>query len=936
LLSDDFKEFLDQYPIEKNNDIKNNLFANKMRNDFLDDFRNFLKPILDLDEYKIKIYHGQGKWVETPWAGITKFDSFQEGLSIGFTFFPEEKFVTLHIVQGYSKISNSTFNERNKVLIEIINSHNDLCARLERHNFTVETTLNTEDSGNSIIEKFYGYDELNNEDLKKDLEVLLEVYQKLIPKYEEMMGEKKGVHDLSSTLKYTSNISNDPNLHDGSYELVNKTVEFISKVNSSKLNVKDMDLLYLMTIGTFKCGWGCKERRIENSNLKEDDKKSLIQVLNSVQGKLENGEYNNSQYHVGMFGTGFMAFEPKLNEDDARKFLRLCVELQKADNDEVMFKEAEKVLNEGIKGLGVGTVSQIFHCLKPFTFPIINGAMNKGTTVYAKLGIELKEPVSESNYIENSKRIKKFKDTNYGFVKNYRAFDLLNFDLYTNNYINNNKNVWLLSPGENAAYWDEFKKNNIITIGWGNLGDLTQFGGDKEKILNALEKTYPKKSESYNASNSNKTSKQTNNAKALLDFSNEMKIGDIVFIKKGTKAILGVGMITSDYNFSKETKIPLAIKKNEHNHFREVEWLKCGEFDITPEGPMILKTLTNITNYPSKTFEGLLYYQALGKLMDFPIDEYINASIKSKWNRGEVKNEIEYSKEDFLQDVVFLEKNYNQLVNLIKRKKNIILQGPPGVGKSFIAKKLAYSIMGCKDENRVEFIQFHQSYSYEDFIQGFRPREDGFYLKNGVFYNFCRKAQVDQNNDYYFIIDEINRGNISKIFGELMMLIEEDKRGKDFAIHLTYANKDEPKFFIPANVYVIGMMNTADRSLAMIDYALRRRFVFYSVNPLFEEDDLFKNHLISKGLEEELAKKIISCFKTLNQKISVDDSLGDGFKIGHSYFCGQGHVNDDYESENDEDWYNSIITYEIAPLLKEYWFDNLEMAQEEIDKLKIN
>ena len=183
--------------------------------------------------------------------------------------------------------------------------------------------------------------------------------------------------------------------------------------------------------------------------------------------------------------------------------------------------------------------------------------MNKGTTVYAKLGIELKKPVSESNYIENSKRIKTIKDTNYDFVKNYRAFDLLNFD----NDIKIGKNVWLLSPGENAVYWDEFRKNNIIAIGWGNLGDLSQFGGDKEKILKALEKTYPKKSESYHAPGSNKTSKQTNNANALLDFSKVMKIGDIVFIKKGITTLLGVGIITSDYKFSKESKIPIKIKK---------------------------------------------------------------------------------------------------------------------------------------------------------------------------------------------------------------------------------------------------------------------------------------------------------------------------------------------------------------------------------------
>lgn len=922
MLSDNFKEILDQYPIEKKKNIKGNAFAFKMRKGFTNDLKGFLEPMLDIDKYKIKISHGQGSWVEKPWAGITKYNSFQDGLNIGFTFFPEEKFVTLHIVQGRNKISNSTFNERNKVLIEIINKEKDLIAKLGRHNFTMGTPLNTEDSG-AIIEKYYEYDELNDTDLKKDLEVVLEVYQKLISKYEEMMGKKTEGHNLISILKNTSNISNNPNLHDGSYELVSKTVEFISKLNPSKLTIRDMDLLYLMTVGTFRCGWDCKVRRIENSNLKEDDKKSLIQILNSVKGKLENGEYNNSQDHVGMFGTGFMTFKGKMNEDDARKFLTFCVVLQKSDDDESMFKEAEKVLNGGIKGLGVGTVSQILHCLKPFTFPIINGAMNKGTTIYDELGVELKKPVLESNYIENSKRIKKFKDKNYGFVKNYRAIDLLNFI----NDLNNSRNFWLLSPGENAAYWDEFRKNNIISIGWGNLGDLAQYGGDKDKILNALEREYPKKSETYNASNSNKSSKQTNNAKALLDFSKEMKIGDIVFIKKGTNTLLGVGILTSDYEFSKESKIPSEIIKTDHNHFRDVKWLKCGEFDVSVVGPMPLKTLTNITNYPSNAFEGLFYYQALAKLMDFPIDEYLNHPPEEDKSK-----DIRYSKEDFLQDVIFLEENYNQLVNLIKRKKNIILQGPPGVGKSFIATRLAYSIMGCKDESRVEFIQFHQSYSYEDFIQGFRPVKDGFNLKNGVFYNFCRKAQDDPNNDYYFIIDEINRGNISKIFGELMMLIEDDKRGEEFAIHLTYSDEGEPKFFIPSNVYVIGMMNTADRSLAMIDYALRRRFVFYSVDPLFEEENLFKSYLINIGLEEKLATKIISRFKTLNEKIIDDDSLGDGFKIGHSYFCA-GNITDDYGSKNYEDWYSSIINYEIAPLLKEYWFDNIETAQEEIDKL---
>ncbi|GAA5818805.1 MAG: Pseudogene of conserved hypothetical protein [Methanobrevibacter sp. CfCl-M3] len=294
-----------------------------------------------------------------------------------------------------------------------------------------------------------------------------------------------------------------------------------------------------------------------------------------------------------------------------------------------------------------------------------------------------------------------------------------------------------------------------------------------------------------------------------------------------------------------------------------------------------------------------------------------------------------YTKEDFLNDVVFVEKEYDELVKLIKRKKNIILQGSPGVGKTFIAKRLAYSVMGLKDENRVEFIQFHQSYSYEDFIRGFRPMKEGFELKNGVFYNFCMKAINNPEHEYFFIIDEINRGNISKIFGEVMMLIEEDKRGKDFAVQLTYSdieysnvnynnnefndeisdnndfndenldkdNESQDKFYVPENLYIIGMMNTADRSLAIIDYALRRRFVFYTVNPLFDEDDknknIFKKYLTENGVDDGLAIKIIRKFKDLNNFIHDDEDLGDGFKIGHSYFC----------VDNVKDQYESIVKY---------------------------
>lgn len=218
--------------------------------------------------------------------------------------------------------------------------------------------------------------------------------------------------------------------------------------------------------------------------------------------------------------------------------------------------------------------------------------------------------------------------------------------------------------------------------------------------------------------------------------------------------------------------------------------------------------------------------------------------------------------------------NYNKLKNLIKRKKNVILQGAPGVGKTYAAERLAFSMMGEKDTSRVMMVQFHQSYSYEDFIMGYRPDDSGFVLTKGPFYNFCKEAEPD-DKDYFFIIDEINRGNLSKIFGELLMLVENDKRGKE--IRLLY--QDE-QFSVPENIHIIGMMNTADRSLAMIDYALRRRFAFYEFEPAFETDGFME---YQANIAYKKFDKLIETIISLNKVISEDEALGSGFRIGHSY-----------------------------------------------------
>ena len=303
----------------------------------------------------------------------------------------------------------------------------------------------------------------------------------------------------------------------------------------------------------------------------------------------------------------------------------------------------------------------------------------------------------------------------------------------------------------------------------------------------------------------------------------------------------------------------------------------------------------------------ILTYKAVqsGATKESVVSEYTN---KGWINNGQLCYSNVEMRSAYIESLkLYLNSNYCTLVDLMLVKKNVILQGAPGVGKTFAARRLAYSMMGVQDSERVMMVQFHQSYSYEDFIMGYRPTENGgFVLKKGPFYNFCKKAENDSDNDYFFIIDEINRGNLSKIFGELFMLVEADKRAK-VKLQLLYSDE---KFSVPENVYIIGMMNTADRSLAMLDYALRRRFAFYEMKPGFDNEKFVEYRM---NLNNPKFDKLIDVVQSLNNAIATDESLGEGFKIGHSYFCNIKEIN--------ESRLSNIVEYELIPMLKEYWFD---------------
>jgi 5-methylcytosine-specific restriction protein B len=440
---------------------------------------------------------------------------------------------------------------------------------------------------------------------------------------------------------------------------------------------------------------------------------------------------------------------------------------------------------------------------------------------------------------------------------------------------------WLYAPGEGASKWNEFYSNGIMAIGWSDVGNLLQYG-TREDIRLKFCDLYGKEG-TY-----------SNDTLALWQFVHELKPGDVIFAKQGRAMIIGRGVVEGEYEYQESA--------GDFPNIRRVRWTHKGNWDNKLSFAM--KTLTDVTPYKDFVTKVEGYFEPKQKVVE-----------------AQPREELEvYTDADFLKEVFMEEGKYRSVAGILKDKRNAILQGPPGVGKTFAAKRLAYSIMGVRDQSRVQMIQFHQSYSYEDFIEGYRPAGTGFNLYKGIFYKFCKQAECDPDHEYFFVIDEINRGNLSRIFGELFMLIEADKRG--IKLPLLYSQE---LFCVPENVYIIGTMNTADRSLAFLDYALRRRFAFIDLAPGFSTSGF-------KEFQETIASPrfdaLVACLVHLNQTIAGDPSLGEGYCIGHSFLC-----NLKSADECSHERLSRIVDFEIIPLLKEYWFDSPEKVQVWTDQI---
>ena len=661
----------------------------------------------------------------------------------------------------------------------------------------------------------------------------------------------------------------EPDTHDATYELIREVINSYEIMGDlSVCDYRDLDLVYLMSVGTWRHGFDSKKKTIDASHLPDSEKSRLKNLLDELGERAKRGEYANNKEinaNFGMFGTGLYTFGQKTDEHSPKDFIQMCIDIKDLSNDEEIFNRCERTLNEDFHGMRAASASMILHCLKPMTFPIFNSNMGFDN-IYVYFNIDIKRKTELCTYIKNVRIVKAFRDK-YFTVKNYRIFDITAWEIgkarqHTNiDYLGATDYYPSLNeynPGITAEEYERILDNeNIVKRVWlDTLYYLYIMGGTGS--CKQITNKYGNSAAHYNM--------------------NTIKVAKAVH---------------------KETQCPLCVRESGENEYWPVLFYGRALEDSD---------------------EGVFSYKMREPLME---------AIKSLEERG------------VFQEMKELDKEFD---------KNLILYGPPGTGKTY--NSVIYAVAICdgkpvdeltdyaavmsrynelKKAGRISFTTFHQSYGYEEFIEGIKPIIDenkqdiGYTIEPGVFKKFCDNAKsitrtstgiestvIEENTEpYVFIIDEINRGNISKIFGELITLIESTKRAgmPEAASAILPYSGDE--FSVPSNVYILGTMNTADRSIALMDTALRRRFQFVEMMP--DSDVLRKIHA---DKVEDL--DVAAMLDKINERIEY---LYDReHTIGHAFFT-------DLKDDATLVKLQSIFEKSVIPLLQEYFYEDYQKIQ---------
>ena len=737
--------------------------------------------------------------------------------------------------------------------------------------------------------------------------------------------------------------------HDGSYELMRAIVKAYRNVDESVLDYNDLNAVYLMSVGTWKHGIPVKKKIIDSSHLTEESKTDLKKLLDEIWSNSINNAYDNHEPSdtgiFGMFGTGFYSFQKKTDDKSVRGFIKMCVDISDMDDDEEMFHRAQQVLTIGFKGMRAASSSMVLHCLKPYTFPILNSNMGS-EDIFAALGIKLKRKDEIDTYIDNCRAIKAFRDENLPF-KNYRILDMAAWELGKGNekiieFIKRYKADFVNRDKEERYKWEAIK---CFQDNWDI--DADAFAGMLAKTL---------------AKTGNLLENISMHAKNMIIYFAEK---DPAKVREMFKALYDedTDMVERVEAFSTDAAELLEKYKDPSKkmkqHYQSARAVCVYLFCNSPEKYYMFQ----YKKYNS--FAEKIQYEETIKMGDnenivgyFNMCDLVLAEVmKDKELQSMSQSRLDencYDDPEFhmlVDDIVYFgsqteidddddgkENGQGVKSSMTAFSKNMILYGPPGTGKTYHAINYAVAIIedkpvdavmaedyqvvlkrynSYKEAKSIEFTTFHQSFGYEEFIEGIKPvivnKDEAsdtenitYNIEDGIFKAFCDRAvETLVKTPHVFIIDEINRGNISKIFGELITLIETTKRlgqPEEVKARLPYS---KTLFGVPDNVYIIGTMNTADRSIALIDTALRRRFAFIEMQP-----DLS----VLKGIEVE-GVSILDLLNIINRRIEV---LCDReHTIGHSYFL-------PLKEHPTVEMLADIFAHNIIPLLHEYFYEDYE------------